>query len=304
VKRCCGSGARAGACAARPAASGSPLAAQARQLTDLNLSANALTAVEGLAGLSRLTALDLAANRLRELAGLDGLRALRRLSLAHNQLAALPGLAALQARASPRRRLGLAPRPGASASTACVHRTTMAQLARAGRRVRAGQPGPARQPPGPPAGAGGAGRLPAPARTVAPVRARVQRRQRPPRAGPCTQPAVRPARPARRAGRRAAAAARAGRRAAGAGARGAPGRGRAGCLCAGSAPDTAVYRPLRGRPLPQKSVAKQGGSCARKPGSEHPRTASEARQHVQRGACASVRRADFLKPSRHCKQRL
>ncbi len=180
----------------------------------------------------------------------------------------------------------------------------MAQLARAGRRVRAGQPGPARQPPGPPAGAGGAGRLPAPARTVAPVRARVQRRQRPPRAGPCTQPAVRPARPARRAGRRAAAAARAGRRAAGAGARGAPGRGRAGCLCAGSAPDTAVYRPLRGRPLPQKSVAKQGGSCARKPGSEHPRTASEARQHVQRGACASVRFADFLKPSRHCKQRL
>lgn len=74
----------------------SALAGQARQLTDLNLSSNALTAVEGLAGLSHLTSLNLAANRLREVAGLDGLRCLRSLVLAHNLLTTLPGLAALQ----------------------------------------------------------------------------------------------------------------------------------------------------------------------------------------------------------------
>ena len=70
--------------------------AQAHQLIELNLSSNALTAVEGLAGLSRLEVLDLASNRLREVAGLDGLRALRTLNLAHNRLASLAGLAALQ----------------------------------------------------------------------------------------------------------------------------------------------------------------------------------------------------------------
>lgn len=70
--------------------------AQAHQLVELNLSANALTVVEGLTGLSRLEVLDLASNRLREVAGLDGLRVLRKMNLAHNRLASLAGLAALQ----------------------------------------------------------------------------------------------------------------------------------------------------------------------------------------------------------------
>ena len=70
--------------------------AQAHQLVELNLSSNALTAVEGLAGLSRLEVLDLASNRLREVAGLDGLRVLHKLNLAHNRLACLAGLTALQ----------------------------------------------------------------------------------------------------------------------------------------------------------------------------------------------------------------